>query len=91
MPVIAPAEVMAREGVDKKLVKPAALTKLIPLMTLLLLFEAAGKLMPLRVLALSVLVALASARFIPLTVAGVEVRLPLVKERVWPEAELGEE
>jgi len=77
-PVRAPPEVMARVGVLIKLVKPVADWKSMPLMTLLLLFVAAGKLIPFKVLVLLVFVALLRVRFSPLTVIGLAVVLLLV-------------
>ena len=77
-PVMAPAEEILIEGVDKNLVKPVALSKLIPLMTLVLLFEAAGKLIPFKVLVLLVLVELVKATLKPLTVVALAPVLLLV-------------
>src|SRR5437764_62019 len=57
-PVTAPTFEMLMEGVAKKLVKPVAEAKLMPLMILALLLTAEAKLMPFKVLALLVLVAL---------------------------------
>lgn len=80
-PVIAPAEVILRDGVERKLVKPVAEAKEIPLTILELLLAAAGKEIPFKVLELLVLVALVRERLRPLMEVAVAVVLPLVKEK----------
>ena len=77
-PVIAPAEVTANVGELIKLVKPVAEAKLIPLITLLLLLDAVGKLMPFVMLELFALLALVSEMLVAFTVVAVAVVLALV-------------
>jgi len=83
--VIAPAAEILMLGVEIKLLKPVALAKLMPLIKLVLLFVAAGKLIPFKVLLLLVLVALAKAMLIPLTVVAVVEVLLLVNDKTWPD------
>lgn len=72
-PVIAPAFVMAMEGVFRKLVNPVADAKLMPLIVLVPVLVAAGKLIPLSVDVLSVLLAFVKARLTPFTTTVPEV------------------
>src|SRR5437588_5667 len=65
-PVIAPKFEIFTEGVQRKLVKPLEDSKLIPLtVSRAFVFVAPGKSIPLRVLVLSVLLALVRAIFTP--------------------------
>ncbi len=66
-PETAPAEEMTIEGVFRKLVKPVADWKVMPLIVLELVLVAAGKLMPFKVLELLVLVPLARVKSRPET------------------------
>lgn len=66
-PLMLPAEEILIVGVFKKLVKPVAETKLMPLMVLALVMLAAGKLMPLTVLELLALVPVAKVKSRPET------------------------
>ena len=82
-PVMLPALVMAMVGVFKKLVKPVALTKLIPLMVLELVMVAAGKLIPLVVLELLELVPVANVRSNPETAVAPAEAEALVTVKLW--------
>lgn len=79
LPVMAPAAVILIDEEDSRLVKLVVSAKLMPLITLLLLFEAAGKLIPFKVLELLVLVELESAILTPLIVVEEALVLALVK------------
>jgi hypothetical protein len=79
-PVIAPDEESTKVGVLMKLVKPVAEAKFNPLIILVLLFVAAGKLIPFKVLELLVLVEFAKVMFVPLTVVAVTEVLELVTD-----------
>ncbi len=80
-PVMLPAEVIAMVGVLKKLEKPVALAKLIPLIVLELVMVAAGKLMPLVGLELLALVAVARVRSRPETAVAPTAEEALVTVR----------
>lgn len=66
-PRIAPPEVILIVGELRKLVKPLGEAKLIPFIILVLLLEAAGKLIPFNTSVLFILEALLRARLKPLT------------------------
>ena len=72
-------------GVSKKSLNPVADSKLMPLITLVLLLVAAAKSSPLRILVLLVLTALARVMVCPLTVVGVLVVLLFVTPSTWAE------
>ena len=78
-PVIAPALVILMVGDERKLLNPVADAKLMPLITFVLLLDAAGKLIPLRVLVLLVLVELVKAMLMPLTAVVVALVFAFVK------------
>jgi hypothetical protein len=80
-PVIAPELDISIDGVERKLVNPVAEEKLIPLITLELLFVAAGKLMPFSIFVLLVLVAFERVRLTPLVVMDDADVLALVRSR----------
>src|SRR5260370_6362421 len=81
-PVIAPPDVRAKVGVLIKLLMPVAEEKLIPFIIFKLLFDPAGKLMPLSVLVLFALFALVREILTPFTTTVEPVVLPLVKASV---------
>jgi hypothetical protein len=77
-PVIAPADDSANVGVLMKLVKPVAEAKFRPLITFELLFDAALKLIPLRVFELFEFVAFVRVRSYPLTAIAEALVFPFV-------------
>lgn len=88
IPESTPVEERTKVGVLIKLVNPVADSKLMPFRRLVLLFVAAVKSIPLRVLVLLVLVALVSERVVPLTVVAVLVVFALVIPSTCPDVAL---
>ena len=66
-PVIAPALDILIDGVERNFVNPVAETKLIPLIALVPVLVAAGKLIPFNTLVSFVLVALVREMLVPFT------------------------
>jgi hypothetical protein len=82
-PVILPALSMTIDGVFRKLVKPVADMKLIPLILLVLVLVAAWKLTPLTVLELLAFVPLAKVRSKPETAVAPAAAEASVTVRDW--------